>query len=181
MVSSMCQHLSLWADLTRNRPGEPGAILRRNGDEIELVELHWGLKPRGPEERSAIDIRSERRRSQVTGACACLRVLVVNRSRCATGKVVVHHSQRRLVLFRRYMAAGFGALAGVRCRPHDRGQSGRRPLQQPLDGRDPAQVPDGVARSNVIGGGTAPAPTGRELSRGSIPPRLERGRRFRDL
>jgi hypothetical protein len=30
---------------------EPAPVIRRTGDEIELVELHWGLKPRSPGER----------------------------------------------------------------------------------------------------------------------------------
>lgn len=58
----MRQQLSFWGDWTRNRPGEPGPIIRPNGDEIELVELHWGLKPRSPEDRPAINIRLEGRR-----------------------------------------------------------------------------------------------------------------------
>jgi len=58
----MRQQLGFWGDWTRNRPGEPAPIIRRTGEEIELVELHWGLRPIGPEHRPAINIRSEGRR-----------------------------------------------------------------------------------------------------------------------
>jgi putative SOS response-associated peptidase YedK len=58
----MGEQLSLWGEWSRNRPGEPAPVIRRTGDEIELVELHWGLKPRSPEHRPIINIRSEGRR-----------------------------------------------------------------------------------------------------------------------
>jgi putative SOS response-associated peptidase YedK len=54
--------ISLLREWSSNRPGELAPIIRRKGDEIELVELHWGLKPRGPEHRPIINIRSEGRR-----------------------------------------------------------------------------------------------------------------------
>ena len=53
--------LPLWGDWTRNRPGELAPVIRRSDDEIEMVELVWGLKPRTPEDRSPINIRSEGR------------------------------------------------------------------------------------------------------------------------
>ena len=58
----MRQQLSFWGDWKRNRPGEPAPTIRRNGEDLELIELHWGLKPRRPEDRPAINIRSEGRR-----------------------------------------------------------------------------------------------------------------------
>ena len=58
----MGQQLSLLGEWSRNRPGEPALIIRRTGDESELVELHWGLKPHSPEHRPLINIRAEGRR-----------------------------------------------------------------------------------------------------------------------
>ena len=58
----MGQQLSFLGEWSRNRPGEPAPIIRRTGDESELVELHWGLKPRSPEHRPLINIRAEGRR-----------------------------------------------------------------------------------------------------------------------
>jgi putative SOS response-associated peptidase YedK len=46
---------------TRNRPGEFAPVIRRNGDEVELVELFWGLRPRDPEHGPVINVRSEDR------------------------------------------------------------------------------------------------------------------------
>lgn len=60
---SINPQLRLWADWARNRPGEPAPIIRRTGDEIEMVEIVWGLKPADPgENRPVINIRSEGRR-----------------------------------------------------------------------------------------------------------------------
>lgn len=55
--------LRLWADRMRNQPGELGAIIRRKGDHIEMVELVWGLRPLDPAaERPVVNLRSEGRR-----------------------------------------------------------------------------------------------------------------------
>ena len=56
------RQLELSDDWTRNRPGEPAPIVRRDGAALELVALHWGLKPRSPGRRPLINIRSEERR-----------------------------------------------------------------------------------------------------------------------
>lgn len=45
----------------RHRPGERGAIVRRNGQELELVELLWGLRPRNAKDALVLNIRSEGR------------------------------------------------------------------------------------------------------------------------
>ena len=57
----MRPQFDFWGDWARNRPGERAPVIRRNGGNTELVELHWGLKPRDPEQRPLINIRSERR------------------------------------------------------------------------------------------------------------------------
>ena len=59
--TSINPQLRLWGDWTRNRPGEFAPVIRRSGGELELVELVWGLKPRTPESRPLINIRSEGR------------------------------------------------------------------------------------------------------------------------
>jgi putative SOS response-associated peptidase YedK len=60
---SLNPQLRLWGDWTHSRPGEAAPIIRRNGDELEMVELVWGLKPRKEaEQRPLINIRSEGRR-----------------------------------------------------------------------------------------------------------------------
>jgi putative SOS response-associated peptidase YedK len=60
---SINPQLRLWGDWTRNQPGELAPVIRRNGDEIEMVELVWGLKPRDPAaDRPIINLRSEGRR-----------------------------------------------------------------------------------------------------------------------
>jgi putative SOS response-associated peptidase YedK len=47
----------------RNRPGELAPIIRRKGDDIEMVELVWGLPPQDSAgQRPLINIRSEGRR-----------------------------------------------------------------------------------------------------------------------
>jgi putative SOS response-associated peptidase YedK len=51
----------LWGDRTRKRPGEFAPVIRRNGQEIEMVELVWGLRPRNAEDGPIINIRSEGR------------------------------------------------------------------------------------------------------------------------
>lgn len=59
---SSSRQLRLWGDWARNRPGELAAVVRRKGDEIEMVELVWGLRPRNPAiGRGLINIRSEGR------------------------------------------------------------------------------------------------------------------------
>lgn len=57
----MRPQFDFWGDWARNRPGERAPVIRRNGGETELVELHWGLKPHDPEQRPLINIRSEGR------------------------------------------------------------------------------------------------------------------------
>lgn len=60
--TSINPQLRLWGDWTRNRPGELAPVIRRNGDEIEMIELVWGLKPRDPSaDRAVINVRSEGR------------------------------------------------------------------------------------------------------------------------
>ena len=60
---SINPQLRLWADRTRNQPGELAPIIRRKGDDIEMVELVWGLPPQDPAgQRPLINIRSEGRR-----------------------------------------------------------------------------------------------------------------------
>lgn len=58
---SVKSQLKLWGDWTRNRPGELASVIRRSADELEMVELVWGLKPRNPEHGPLINIRSEGR------------------------------------------------------------------------------------------------------------------------
>ena len=41
--------------------GEPGAIIRRQGDELELVNLHWGLRPSAENGRPFTTVRAEGR------------------------------------------------------------------------------------------------------------------------
>src|SRR5690349_2960497 len=53
------QQLRFKRDWNRHRPGERGPIIRRNGAELEMVELHWGLKPGRKQLRSIINIRAE--------------------------------------------------------------------------------------------------------------------------
>jgi putative SOS response-associated peptidase YedK len=53
--------LRLWGDRTRKRPRELAPVIRRNGQEIEMVELVWGLRPRNAEDGPIINIRSEGR------------------------------------------------------------------------------------------------------------------------
>jgi len=43
-------------------PIEPGSVIRRNGREIEMVQLRWGLQPRDAGDRPRTVIRSEGRR-----------------------------------------------------------------------------------------------------------------------
>ena len=43
-------------------PGEPGAVIRRARDEIEMVNLVWGFAPKEPGGRPFTVIRSEGRR-----------------------------------------------------------------------------------------------------------------------
>ena len=46
---------------SRGKPGEPGPVVRRKDDELELVELLWGLRPRRPGDSPVINLRSEGR------------------------------------------------------------------------------------------------------------------------
>lgn len=61
MVHSECGAYRAWADWTRNQPGERGVVHPRKGDEIEMVELVWGLRPPGPAQHPLINLRSEGR------------------------------------------------------------------------------------------------------------------------
>lgn len=59
---SINPQLRFWGEWTRNRAGELAPVIRRNGDEIEMVELVWGLKPRDlAVDRAIINVRSEAR------------------------------------------------------------------------------------------------------------------------
>jgi putative SOS response-associated peptidase YedK len=43
------------------RVGEPGAVIRRDGDGLEMVNLHWGLRPAEEGGRPYATVRAEER------------------------------------------------------------------------------------------------------------------------
>ena len=111
--------------------GHRCAIIRRDADGVEMVELAWGASA-----------GTERRPSFHRRACRGPDLSDPPLSRAGVGvspaqprpSLQLFPGRRRLVLFRGHLAASETGLAGGLCDPDGRGKWGRHPLSRPADG-----------------------------------------------